>query len=106
MQNLPNQATLPMGNCSDGLFMPKTRYRAAIHNLEDSSFGLDGGISRLIENAPHVAVPLRRPVAGVHSRALVVAGACANPGGELLLRGEGRCGGTHFGNDLLRGIDA
>src|SRR5487761_1690892 len=50
-------------------------YRTAIDNLEDTSFGLYCGVGRLIENAPHVTVVLRRPVAVVHSRALVVAGA-------------------------------
>src|ERR1700694_3270880 len=38
VQNLPNQTTLPMGNCSDRLLMSQTRYRAAIENLEYSSF--------------------------------------------------------------------
>src|SRR5487761_716341 len=75
VQNLPNQTTLPMGNCSDRLLMSKTWYRTAIDNLEDTSFGLYCGVGRLIENAPHVTVALRRPVAVVHSRALVVAGA-------------------------------
>ena len=51
-----------------------------------------------------VTVTLRRPVAIVDSRALVVAGTCANPRGEVLLGRKGRCSGTHFGNDLLRRI--
>ena len=44
------------------------------------------------------------PVAVIHARALFVAGACTHPGGETFLRGKGRCGGTDFGNDLLRRI--
>ena len=51
-----------------------------------------------------MAVALRGPAAVVHFRALVVAGTCANPRGEVLLGRKGRCGGTHFGNDLLRRI--
>jgi hypothetical protein len=52
VQNLPNQGTLPMGNCSDRLFMPQTWYRTAIDNLKDTSLGLYGGVGRLIENPP------------------------------------------------------
>jgi len=40
----------------------------------------------LVENAPHVAVALRGPMVVVHAGALVVAGAGAHPGGELLVR--------------------
>ncbi len=75
VQNLPNQTTLPMGNCSDRLLMPQTQYRATIDNLEDTSFGLYCGVGRLVENAPHMAVALGRPVAVVHSRAFIVPGA-------------------------------
>lgn len=53
-----------------------------------------------------MAVGLRGPVAVVHSRALVVPGACANPRRELLLGGKGRCRGADFGNDLLRRMNA
>ena len=94
-----------MGNGPDRLFMPQTGYRAAIDDLEDCSLGFHGGVGRLIENAPHVAVALWRAVAVIRACALVVAGACTNPGGETFLGRKGRCGGTDFGNDLLRGID-
>ena len=56
---------MSVGNRPDGLLVPETRYCAAIDNLEDGSFGLHGGVGRLVENAPHVAVALRRPVAVV-----------------------------------------
>ena len=68
MQNLPDQATLPMGNRSGGLLIPEPRYRAAIDNLEDASFGLYCGVGSLIENAPHALVALGRPVTGVAPR--------------------------------------
>ena len=64
-----------MGNGPDGLIMSQARDRAAIDKFEDASFGPGCGVGRLIENAPHVAVALRRAVAVVHSRAFVVAGA-------------------------------
>ena len=101
VQDQPDQPTLSTGNCPDGLIMSQARDRAAIHNLEDAFFGLGCGVGRLVENAPHVAVVLRRPVAVVHARALVIAGACTNPGGETFRGRKGRCGGTDFGNDLL-----
>jgi hypothetical protein len=95
-----------MGNYSDRLLMPQTRYRTAIDDLEDTSLGLYGGVGRLIENTPHVAIALRRSVAVVDSRALFVARACTNPRRQVLLGGKGRRRGAHFGNDLLRRIHA
>jgi hypothetical protein len=38
-----------MGNGSDGLIVSQARDRAAIDNLEDTSFDFDGGVSRLVE---------------------------------------------------------
>jgi len=49
VQDQPDQATLSMGNGSDGLCVPKTRYHAAIDKFEDASFGPDGGVGSLIE---------------------------------------------------------
>ena len=51
-----------------------------------------------------MAVALRRPVAIVHSRALVIPRACTDPGGETFLGRKGCCRRADFGNDLLRGI--
>ena len=85
VQDQPDQPTLSMGNRPDGLIMSQARDRAAIHNLEDASFGFGCGVGRLIENAPHVAVALRRSVVVVHACALIVARACTDPGGETFL---------------------
>jgi hypothetical protein len=49
VQDQPNQPALSLGNGPDGLFVPETRYRAAIHDLEDASFGSNCGVGRLIE---------------------------------------------------------
>jgi hypothetical protein len=73
-QDQPDQSTLSMGNRPDGLIMSQARDAAAIHNLEDASFGPGCGVGRLVENATHVAVAFRRSVAVVHARALIVAG--------------------------------
>src|SRR5271167_1708591 len=102
MQDQPDQPTLSMGNRPDGLIMSQARDGAAIGNLEDTSFDLYGGVGRLVENAPHVAVALRGAVVVVHASALVVARAGAHPRGELLVRRKGRSSGTYFGNDLGR----
>jgi hypothetical protein len=75
VQDQPDQSTLSMGNGPDGLVMSQAWDRAAIHNFEDASFGPGCGVGALIENTPHVAVALRRPVAVVHASAFVVAGA-------------------------------
>src|SRR5882724_3043228 len=94
VQDQPDQSTVSMGNGPDGLIMSQARDRAVIDKFEDASFGPGCGVGRLIENAPHVAVALRRAVAVVHSRAFVVAGAGAHPRGETFLGRKGRCGGA------------
>jgi hypothetical protein len=84
MQDQPDQSTLSMGNGSDSLIMSQAWNRAAIDNLEDTSFDLHGSVRGLIEETPHVAVALRRSMAIVHACAFFVAGAGAHPRGELL----------------------
>jgi hypothetical protein len=101
VQDQPDQPRLSMGNGPDGLVMSQARDRAAIDDLEDTSFDLYSGVRSLIEEAPHVAVALRGPMAVVHARALFFTGAGAHPGGETFLGRKGRCRGTDFGNDLL-----
>ena len=65
-----------MGNGPDRLFMPKTRYRAAIDYLEDRSLSFNGSVGRLmIENPQQVTVALRGSVVVVDACTLIVAGA-------------------------------
>jgi hypothetical protein len=70
MQDQPDQPTLSMSDCPDGLIMSQARDGAAIHNLKDTSFDLYGSVGRLVENTPHVAVALRGSVVVVHTRPL------------------------------------
>ena len=56
MQDQPDQATLSMRNGPDGLIMSEARDATAIDDLEDASFDFYGGVSSLIEQAPHVTV--------------------------------------------------
>ena len=72
VQDQPDQATLSMGNGPDGLVVSQARDRAAIHNVEDTSLRPRWGVGRLVENASHVAVALRRSVAVIHACALIV----------------------------------
>ena len=44
MQDQPDQPTLSMGDGPDGLIVSQARNRAAIHDLEDASFGPGCGI--------------------------------------------------------------
>jgi len=50
-QDQPDEATLSMGNRSDGLIMSEALHRTAIDNLEDTSFGPGCGVGGLVENA-------------------------------------------------------
>jgi hypothetical protein len=49
MQDQPDQATLSMGNGSDGLMMSETRDQSVIDSLKDASFGPGSGIGNLME---------------------------------------------------------
>ena len=80
VQKKPDQPAKPMGNHSDRLIMSQTCDLAAIYDLENASFGPGCGVGSLIENPSHLAIALRRTVAGVHSPALVVARAYPDPG--------------------------
>src|SRR5262245_46255962 len=106
VQDLPNEATLPMGNGSDRLLMPQTGHRAAIDDLEDRTLRFHGGIGTLIENSPHGTVAFGGPVTVVHAGALVVPWACPDPRGQVLRRRKCRCEGAHFGKNLLGRIDS
>ena len=101
VQDHPNVTTLPMGDGPDRLFMPQTGYRAAIDELEDRSLSFHGSVGRLIENSSHGTVAFGGPVAVVHARALVVAGVCPDPRGQVFCRRKCHCEGAHFGKNLL-----
>jgi hypothetical protein len=62
VQDQPNPPTVSMGHRPDSWCVSQTRYRTTINHLENSSCSLDGGMGCRVENAPHVAVALRRPV--------------------------------------------
>jgi len=81
-----------MGNRADSLIVSQARHETAINNLEDTSFGLCGGVATLIKNAPHITVALRRSVTVIHACALFVTGAGAHPRGETFRERKGRCG--------------
>ena len=78
VQNLPDQAAKPVGNHADRLIVPEARHIPTIEDLEEASFVFDRGIGRLIEDAAHLTVALRRPIAVAYSRGLVIAGARAD----------------------------
>ena len=102
IQNHPDQLTETMRNRPDGFVVAETRNETTVDDLEDASFTFDGSIGGLIEKATHVPVPLRRARAVIHSRALFLSRACPYPRGEILGGGEGRCLGTHLGNDRMK----
>jgi len=102
VQYLPDQAAKFVSNYSNGLIVSQAWHVAAIENLKDASSVFDRRIGSLIQNPPHMMVALRRTAAAVHFRALFIPRACAYPRGAMLLGRKSRCGGTYFGNDLLR----
>lgn len=95
-----------MGNGPNGLFEARARQHPPKHNFEDAALDLDRGMGSLIEKATHEAVTFGRAVACGDSRALFLSGAYSNPRGKVLLGGECRRCGAHFGEDLLCRIHA
>jgi N-methylhydantoinase B/oxoprolinase/acetone carboxylase alpha subunit len=79
VQDHPNQSALSMADCPDGLFMSQSCHTAAIDKLEDAAFGLYRRVGRLVEDAPHLPVALRRPVTVVHASTFLLAGTDADP---------------------------
>ena len=79
MQDLPDQPTEPVRNRADRLGVSEPDDQASIHELKDTAFGLHRGVGRLIEEAAHLPIAVRRSVAVIDARALLVAGTRAHP---------------------------
>ena len=105
VQDLPHEPTEPMRNRPNRLGVSEADDEPAIHELKDTAFGLHRGVRGLIEEATHLPIAVRRSMAVVDARALVVPGTGAHPGGQALGRREGGGRRADFGDDLLRGID-
>src|SRR5450759_444548 len=104
VQNQPEQSAESMGDGPDGLLVSQTRQQPAERQLEYAPFGLDRRLSRLIQQSPHMAVPLRRTRAMRLPCALVAARTHPHPRGQRLSHLECRCFRTHFGDHLHRRI--
>jgi len=75
-----------VGDHPNGLRVSQAWKIAAIKDGKDASFRLDGSVGRLIENAPHMSVPLRGVRITVHSGGLLLARAGTHPGREVSRR--------------------
>ena len=83
VKNLPNEATEPVGDRTDGLGVTEARDKPSIHNREDGALRLHRGVGRLIQDASHLPVALGAAVTVVLARALLGAGARAHPRREV-----------------------
>src|ERR1035437_6562737 len=104
VQNQPKQSAKPMGNGPDGLLVSQARQQPVKCHFEYASFDLYRRLSRLIQQPPHLTIPLRRARAVRLPCALFVPRTHSHPRGQFLLRIESRCLGTHFGDHLHRRI--
>jgi len=75
-----------MSDGTNRLSVSKSRDESAIDDREDRALGFDRGVRGLVEDAPHLTVPLWKPVTVVHARTLLVARAGAHPRRELFRR--------------------
>src|SRR5262249_6632746 len=62
VQNDPDQSAQPMGDGPDGLIVSQPRNQSAVDDLENAALHLNRSVGRLIENASHVTIALRRTV--------------------------------------------
>src|ERR1017187_8804448 len=60
VQNQPKQSAKPMGNGPDGLLVSQARQQPMKCHFEYASFDLYRRLSRLIQQPPHLTIPLRR----------------------------------------------
>ena len=67
-----------MGDGPNRLGVSESDDQPPIHELKDTAFGFHGGICRLIEQPPHLAIAVRRSMTVIDARALVVPGAGAD----------------------------
>src|ERR1035437_2658261 len=104
VQNQPKQSAKPMGNGPDGLLVSQARQQPVKCHFEYAPFDLYRRLSRLIQQPPHLTIPLRRARAVRLPCALFVPRTHSHPRGQFLLRIESRCLGTHFGDHLHRRI--
>ena len=58
VQNLPDQPAEPVGDCPDRLAVSEPWDQTAVMGFEDAALGPHGGVSRLIQDVPHLPVPL------------------------------------------------
>src|SRR5208337_2971464 len=75
--------------------------QTAVKSLIGTAFGVDRGVGRLVENAPHVAIAFGRTVASGDFGALFPAWTTPNPRGHLARRRKRGGMRTHFSDDLL-----
>ena len=104
VQNLPHETANPVRDRSDRLGVSQPHDEPSIEELKDAAFGLHRGVRGLIEEPTHLSVAVRGSVAVIDARAFLMPGTRADPGGEALGGREGRGGGPHFRDDLLRRI--
>jgi hypothetical protein len=91
---------------ADRLGVAEADDKPPVDNLENTAFRLRRGIGRLIEEATHLAVAMRRSTAVIAAGDLLVTRTRANLGGEALRRWKRGGRQPDFGDDLLRRIDS
>jgi hypothetical protein len=86
IQDLPRDPAKSMGNSPYCFEVSNSPGQTAVKSLIGTAFGVDCGVGRLVENAPHVAIALGRTVAPGDFGALFPAWTTPNPRGHLARR--------------------
>src|SRR5215510_6858353 len=104
MQDLPNNATEPMGDGPDGGLIAEAGQQTAEHDLKVTAFLGDRSVRSLVQHSTQVFIAFRGTTAMVLLRGFFLAGTGPHPRRQLRRRRE--CTGLrpYLGDDLLRGI--
>src|SRR5271157_4906466 len=104
MQDLPNDAAEPMGDCPDGTLVAQSRQQTPEHGLKVTAFLLHRSVRRLVQYPPQIFIPFRRATAVVYFGTFVLSRTGSHPRGQLRRRGERAGLHSHFRHHLLRRI--
>lgn len=78
------QIRQPVSDRADRLGVAEPQDQPAVHDGEDRTLGLHGGVGRLIEDSPHLSIALVAAMTVVRASTLLAPRAGAHPGHEVL----------------------
>src|SRR5258708_32551723 len=104
MQDLPNYAAEPMGDCPNGRLIAQPWQQTPEYRLKVTAIFPDRSMSRLVQYPPPIFIAFRGAAAVVLFGAFLLPRTGSHPGGQLRRRGKRAGLRPHFRDHLLRRI--